>query len=103
MFLKVLCLVVFLCVVDEAFASCIQYGHACWGGHGKRNNLGEQKGETVDLKPQVNKEWFLSRLISPAEAETLIKESTDEETEEDEPKAKDGFYKLLQSRQSSNH
>lgn len=66
MFLKVLCIVVLLLFVQEATASCIQYGHACWGGHGKRND-----GKSATLKPQ---EWFLSRLINPAEVATFFEE-----------------------------
>lgn len=105
MLLKVVCLVVFLCVVEEAVASCIQYGHACWGGHGKRGGnlagVGE-KEESVGLRPQ----WFLSRLIKPADVVTLLEEETEEEQQNGNAnQAKtDDFYKQFQTRQQSiNH
>lgn len=67
MFLKVVCLVVLLCSIQEAVASCIQYGHACWGGHGKR-------AETDGTKMENGGEWFLTRVISPAEAAKVFNE-----------------------------
>lgn len=102
MFPKVVCLVVFLFLAEQTFASCIQYGHACWGGHGKRGNAlsaEKDKTETLDLKPLVSKEWFLSRLVTPAEAQMLTKEAFNggEQEEERTSKAKDEIYKLLQA------
>lgn len=103
MLLKVVCLVVVLCVVEEAAASCIQYGHACWGGHGKRggnfDGVGE-KEENVGLKPEL----FLSRLVKPADVATLLGEEIEDEGRNGDTKPKDDdFYKLLQTRQQSNH
>lgn len=104
MLLKVVCLVVVLCVVEEAAASCIQYGHACWGGHGKRGgnfNGVEEKEENVGLKPQL----LLSRFVKPADIATLLGEEMEDEGRNGVTnKLKDDdFYKLLQTRQQSNH
>lgn len=99
-FFKVVCFVIFLFVV-EACASCIQYGHACWGGHGKRgNNLAEDRPE------RVAQEWFLSRLVRPEEVATLFREDKEEEERSGgdlERKDKDDLYTILQSRQQSSH
>lgn len=101
MFLKVVCLVIFLIIVDEAVASCIQYGHACWGGHGKRANSYAGGKDIEPLRTQVNKEWFLSRLIYPDAVTSLLDEETEGQQRNGDAN-KDDLYALLQSRPQAN-
>nr|CAH7746705.1 unnamed protein product [Callosobruchus chinensis] len=41
--------------------SCLSYGHACWGGHGKRSDshISSRRDADMSMLPR----WYLSRLI----------------------------------------
>ncbi|XP_018562433.1 uncharacterized protein LOC108904389 [Anoplophora glabripennis] len=60
---KITVVLVFFCFAECAAGSCLNYGHACWGAHGKRsgnqNPLGREETSGKDFKTK----WFLSRLI----------------------------------------
>nr|CAH7746704.1 unnamed protein product [Callosobruchus chinensis] len=44
-----------------AAGSCLSYGHACWGGHGKRSDshISSRRDADMSMLPR----WYLSRLI----------------------------------------
>ncbi|XP_056636822.1 uncharacterized protein LOC130445280 [Diorhabda sublineata] len=54
--MKVVAIVLFFCFAECAAGSCLNYGHACWGAHGKR---------TMKLSDSriPKSRWFLSKLI----------------------------------------
>ncbi|KAG5878569.1 hypothetical protein JTB14_005996 [Gonioctena quinquepunctata] len=42
--------------------ACMTYGHACWGGHGKRSDTSKSLQGT-ELGKALKSRWFLSKLI----------------------------------------
>ncbi|CAH1975276.1 unnamed protein product [Acanthoscelides obtectus] len=43
--------------------SCLSYGHACWGGHGKRSDSSHISSTRRDADMSMLPRWYLSRLI----------------------------------------
>lgn len=75
---KTAIVIVVFCLAECAAGSCLQYGHSCWGAHGKRNGGGAGGGTSGGLirirgdDPGVgrlaNTRWYLSRLVqAPAD------------------------------------
>ncbi|CAH1975275.1 unnamed protein product [Acanthoscelides obtectus] len=46
-----------------AAGSCLSYGHACWGGHGKRSDSSHISSTRRDADMSMLPRWYLSRLI----------------------------------------
>ncbi|XP_048526216.1 uncharacterized protein LOC109533481 isoform X2 [Dendroctonus ponderosae] len=55
--------------IKKSRGSCLNYGHACWGAHGKRSDRSEPlsrlDNEATSNKEDAKVEWFLSKMISP--------------------------------------
>ncbi|XP_044258587.1 uncharacterized protein LOC123007383 isoform X2 [Tribolium madens] len=54
---KITVIVIFFCFAECAAGSCLSYGHACWGAHGKRNS------HVPVRDPSRDSTWFLSKLV----------------------------------------
>ncbi|CAG9859301.1 unnamed protein product [Phyllotreta striolata] len=50
------------CFAECAAGSCLNYGHACWGAHGKRSGTSRDT-EEVPVPNNLQTRWFLSKLI----------------------------------------
>ncbi|XP_060524950.1 neuropeptide CCHamide-1 isoform X2 [Cylas formicarius] len=50
--------------VECVAGSCLSYGHACWGAHGKRGGHVEYSDESPN-KDETRANLFLSKLVSP--------------------------------------
>ncbi|XP_050312278.1 uncharacterized protein LOC126747584 isoform X2 [Anthonomus grandis grandis] len=48
---------------EGAAGSCLSYGHACWGAHGKRGSVAPSNNDEADDDSGVPR-WFLSRLTT---------------------------------------
>ncbi|XP_030746662.1 uncharacterized protein LOC115875372 [Sitophilus oryzae] len=57
--------------IKKSRGTCLRYGHACWGAHGKRSGEEAQFARTNAATPtdaeDARTKWFLSKLISPLE------------------------------------
>ncbi|XP_017771844.1 PREDICTED: uncharacterized protein LOC108559184, partial [Nicrophorus vespilloides] len=63
-FVKITLVLVFFCFAECAAGSCISYGHACWGGHGKRNGGAIIKAGDLSSNDLPNDtKWFLAKLL----------------------------------------
>ncbi|CAG9765152.1 unnamed protein product [Ceutorhynchus assimilis] len=56
--------------IKKSRGSCLSYGHACWGAHGKRSGSQEALAQRMDNEATsgdeaAKAEWFLSKIISP--------------------------------------
>nr|UXO98161.1 CCHamide 1 [Tenebrio molitor] len=61
---KITVVVIFFCFAECAAGSCLSYGHACWGAHGKRNGAHNNNMPGRDAPPvSRDSTWFLSKLV----------------------------------------
>ncbi|XP_072396952.1 uncharacterized protein CCHa1 [Diabrotica undecimpunctata] len=60
--MKIVAVVLFFCFAECAAGSCLNYGHACWGAHGKRSGNPIPQ-EPSELPRAMNTRWFLSKLV----------------------------------------
>ncbi|KYB29079.1 uncharacterized LOC103315160 precursor [Tribolium castaneum] len=90
---KITVIVIFFCFAECAAGSCLSYGHACWGAHGKRN------GHVPVREPSRDSGWFLSRLVqSPLYANEEAPSQqlfSDAQMEADPLKGQDDFRSMV--------
>ncbi|XP_066996393.2 uncharacterized protein [Anabrus simplex] len=67
-------------LADSAAGSCLQYGHSCWGAHGKRSgnpgqvlvpppsDTGDGMEEGGEASPDDTR-WILSKLVVPSRSQ----------------------------------
>ncbi|KAL1490767.1 hypothetical protein ABEB36_013411 [Hypothenemus hampei] len=48
-----------------ASGSCLRYGHACWGAHGKRNGVQEEPEQVPFIQDNAKTDWLISKLMPP--------------------------------------
>ncbi|KAF7285163.1 hypothetical protein GWI33_011702 [Rhynchophorus ferrugineus] len=67
--------------IKKSRGSCLSYGHACWGGHGKRSGdeapFARTNVAVPSDDPDARAKWFLSKLITPLELRYYGKKETD--------------------------
>ncbi|XP_066257028.1 uncharacterized protein CCHa1 isoform X1 [Euwallacea similis] len=79
--------------IKKSRGSCLNYGHACWGGHGKRSSRQEVLSRLIDNEALPNRakaEWFLSKIISPLDLR-YYRDGNDLDTSGNQPGIDDLF------------